>query len=250
MRELVLNWYAALAGVYASVAVPLSALDDAIGIPAVSALLFGLLGALAPCQLSTGAGALAYLTQRAGDGASTRRDALAYVAGKVLVYSLLGGVAVALGREAIPVQGLALVRRLVGPAMLLMGLHLLRPLPIRLAVGRRVAEWAEARTAVGGGAFALGAGFAFAFCPTLFLLFFVLTVPLALTSPLGVTYPALFAVGTALPLLAVVTLVQAEVATPSAAAGRVRRVRRWLGPVTGTLLVLAGLHDTVVYWLL
>ena len=216
----------------------------------MSALLFGLLGALAPCQLSTGAAALAYLTQCAGSSASPRRDALAYVAGKVLVYTLLGGLAVALGRDAIPVQALAMVRRLVWPAMLLMGFHLLRPLPIRLAVGQRVAGWAENRAAAGDGAFVLGAGFAFAFCPTLFVLFFVLTVPLALTSPLGVTYPALFAVGTALPLLAVVTLVQAEVVSPGAAAGRVRRARRWLAPLTGTLLVLAGLHDTLVYWLL
>ncbi len=92
--------------------------------------------------------------------------------------------------------------------------------------------------------------FSFAFCPTLFWLFFGLTVPLALRSPGGVAFPGLFAVGSSLPLLAMTVIVGAGVATASSLAGGMRRVERVLRVVAGTVLILAGLHDTVVYWLL
>ena len=99
------------------------------------------------------------------------------------------------------------------------------------------------------GAYLLGVVFSFAFCPTLFWLFFGLTVPLALRSPGGLAFPGLFAVGASLPLLAMTAVVGAGLGA-GRLVGRFRRAERALRMAAGTVLILAGIHDTIVYWLL
>jgi cytochrome c-type biogenesis protein len=249
MRELVAEWYALLSTLNAAVAEPLRTLADGLGLPVASPLLFGLIGATAPCQLTTNASALAYLAHGAGDRRAVARSALAYLLGKALVYTLLGIAVMLAGRQlaqsSIPVAVVA--RKVLGPAMLLLGLHLLGWVPLRFSLGQGPAAWLEARVSAGTlGAFLLG----IAFCPTLFLLFFGLTLPLALSSPVGVVYPGLFALGTALPLLGLAGLLTVGIGVTPRQATRARRLAAWVQPVAGGVLVLAGLNDTVTYWFL
>ena len=89
---------------------PISSLAGRVNIPLVSVLLFGLIGAFAPCQLSTGVAALSFIARRAGEPRAMWARTLAYLAGKATVYLLVGGVVVLLGlqlnqisRTAIPV---------------------------------------------------------------------------------------------------------------------------------------------------
>ncbi len=204
-RELALVWYQVLSGLYLAVAQPLRGLADALGLSLLSALLFGLIGGAAPCQLTTNAAALAYVARRAGAPGAVALNAAAYILGKALMYMLLGLTVVLAGRElaaqgSIPV--IVAARKALGPGMILLGLHLLGLMRLPFAFGQGLAGRLEGRSGSGaGGAFLLGVAFSFAFCPTLFLLFFGLTIPLALSSPLGIVYPGLFAVGTTLPLL-------------------------------------------------
>ncbi len=253
MRELVLGWYAALSTVYAAAAQPLGAVADAINVPLLSALLFGLLGATSPCQLTTNVGALAYVARGAGDRKAVAGSALAYLLGKTLVYTTVGLAVILAGQQlaqaSIPV--IVAARKALGPLMLVLGLYLLGLVPLRFSLGQGLAGWIEDRAGTGvTGALLLGMAFSFAFCPTLFLLFFGLTIPLALASPLGAAFPGVFALGTTLPLLGLsAVLVAGTGARPAYVAGA-RRIDRWLRPAAGIVLVLAGVHDTIIYWLL
>jgi cytochrome c-type biogenesis protein len=254
MREFVVEWYAALSALNAAVAGPLRDASDAIGLPVLSALVFGLIGATAPCQLTTSAGALAYVARAAakvGGRAAVARSAIAYVAGKMLVYTAVGLVVIVAGRELVPVYAIVAVRKALGPLMIALGLYFLGLVPLHFSIGQGLADWIEARAGGGtGGAFLLGAAFSFAFCPTLFLLFFVLTIPLALTSPVGVVYPALFALGTALPLLGLSAAIALGAGTLQPVLAGTRRATAWVRPVAGLVLLFAGLNDTLTYWLL
>jgi cytochrome c-type biogenesis protein len=139
----------------------------------------------------------------------------------------------------------------LGPLMVVLGLHLLGLVRLNFAVGQGLADRLEARAGAGaGGAFLLGAAFSFAFCPTLFLLFFGLTIPLALASSVGVVYPAVFALGTTLPLLLLADLIATATKAAGAYVTAGRRAGRWLQPAAGLVLLLAGLNDTFTYWLL
>ena len=123
--------------------------------------------------------------------------AVAYVAGKVSVYTAVGALVILAGIQldhlAIPV--ILLARKLLGPLMIVVGLSLLGVVRARTSLGRRLAFRLRDRLAGRGplGAYLLGLAFSFAFCPTLFWLFFGLTIPLALRNAGGWAFPGAFA---------------------------------------------------------
>lgn len=254
MTELVAQWYALLNTLNSVLNEPVRTFAESAGLPPLTALLLGFLGALSPCQISTSLGAFALIGRRI-EGGRPFVSGLAYVGGKAVVYLLLGLAFVlagqALAQSSIPV--IVAVRKALGPLMLLVGLALLGVLRLRFSLGatdRLAALAAERLDATRpAGAFALGMAFALAFCPTLFWLFFGLLVPLALVSPGGATFPALFALGTALPLLLglgglAVGLRQRGLP------GLLSRLQPALTQLAGFVLLLTGLNDTIVYWFL
>jgi len=248
-----LQWYQILSRLNQAAVGPIDGVIRAINLPMASPLLFGLLGATSPCQLTTSLGAMAFVSRRGGEGRPFR-EALAYVAGKALVYSLVGAAVILAGAQlqasAIPVVVVA--RKILGPLMLVLGLGLLGlvrlPGSVGPALAARLQGWAAARGA--GGAFLLGILFSFTFCPTLFWLFFGLTVPLALQSRVGWTYPPLFALGTGLPLLAFAGLFAAGSDLAVRWMGRVSGFHRIAARIAGVVFILAGLNDTLTYWFL
>ncbi|MDP3940654.1 MAG: sulfite exporter TauE/SafE family protein, partial [Deltaproteobacteria bacterium] len=142
MAEIVIAWYSWLSGLTQG---PILVIQDWIegsSVPLVSALLFGLIGATSPCQLTTNLGALAFSASRAGT-APVLGASLAYVAGKVLVYSVVGGLAVVLGLQlqgaSIPVVLVA--RKLLGPLMLLVGVGLLGLIRLPGGFGLGLSRW-------------------------------------------------------------------------------------------------------------
>jgi cytochrome c-type biogenesis protein len=151
---------------------------------------------------------------------------------------------------SIPVVQVA--RKILGPLMAFIGVGMLGLIRFKTTVGQGLAARLRERFAGRGvtGAYVLGVAFSFAFCPTLFWLFFGLTLPLALQSSGGWTFPGLFAVGSSLPLLVVTGVVAVGFDALEALTGQLRRIARPLRVAAGVLLVLAGVHDTLVYWLL
>lgn len=82
-------------------------------------------------------------------------------------------------------------------------------------------------------------------------MFFGLTLPLALTSPLGFACPAVFALGMTLPLLVFASFLPSASTRGQGQFLRGERPwRRLATPLAGMVFVLAGLYDTFVYWLL
>jgi len=253
MDQLVLAWYGWLSRLSQGAVFALQDWADHIQLPLVTAAIFGLIGATAPCQLTTNLSALAYVSARSG-GLRSATLALAYVAGKVTVYTLVGGLVVVAGLQlqAASIPVVIATRKTLGPLMLLIGLSMLRVLRLRAGFGQSAALWLRDRLTGRGhrGAYLLGVAFSFAFCPTLFWLFFGLTMPLALRSTGGWAFPGLFAVGSSLPLLFVATAVAAGVGTAGRIAGGIRRLEPVLRATAGALLIGAGLHDTLIYWVL
>ena len=102
----------------------------------------------------------------------------------------------------------------------------------------------------GGAPFLLGVAFGFAFCPTLFALFVGLLIPLALARPDGVVYPAVFALGTVLPMVGILGLLSLGGGACHEYARSIGRGQQLVSVLAGIVLIIIGLNDTVVYWLL
>lgn len=248
MAELLFRWYDVLGTVGRALTLPIQDLTASLGGAPLTPVLLGILGGFSPCQISTGIGAVALIGRQPDRHTFTR--GLAYVAGKSVVYALLGLAVVVLGRglEQSTIPFIVVLRRVIGPIMILAGLVMLgawRP-GFGFVPGQRLAAAAADRFdgRTHRGAFALGAAFSFAFCPTLFLLFFGLVMPLTTSAPLGAAYPPLFALGTGTPLLVALGAVAFGARSGGFRSGSLRLAA---SRVAGVLLLIAGLNDTLLY---
>jgi cytochrome c-type biogenesis protein len=253
IRELALRWYILTSSLTAGAMPAFQTLDARIGVPFISALLLGVLGAAAPCQLTQSISMLTILGRQSA-GRPRWQAAAAYLSGKALVYSALGVLAVLLGAgmsgASIPVFVAA--RKALGPLMIVVGLTMAGALRWSWIPGAsltaRLRTVADQRAA--GAPFLLGVAFGLSFCPTLLALFAGLLLPLALSRPDGVVYPALFALGTALPLLAILGLVSLGGESLRHYARPLGRGQQVIGVLAGLLLIVIGINDTVIYWLI
>ncbi len=257
MREFILEYYRIISSLFNALAGPVRGITDMVNLPLVSVLLFGILGTVAPCQLSTNVAAVAFLSRNVDNRRKIWGQTIAFVAGKVTVYALLGGLVVALGLQigqisetAIPVVVVA--RRALGPLLILVGLLMLGILTSRLSVGERLSNWLYQKAGRRQGAipaYLMGVAFAFTFCPTLFWLFFGLTVPLAIASPGGILFPGFFALGTTLPVL-VLAVVASRFVNLGQLVKRLKTTSHWVQRFAGIVLLLVGIHEIILYWLI
>ena len=256
MSDLILQYYTWLSALFNSVAPSVRGLTEAINLPLVSALLFGLMGTLAPCQLSTNVAALAFLSRDASDSRRLWGQTLAFISGKVTVYLLVGGAIVLLSLQlnqvsetVIPVVVVA--RRALGPLLIIVGVFMLGLVKLRVSLGGRFSTWLEGKVGKRQGiipAYLLGVAFSFAFCPTLFWLFFGLTIPLAIASPGGVLFPGVFALGTALPLLGLAVVIASGRVNIGKFVNRFKAANIWVQRGVGVIIVIVGIHEIILYW--
>lgn len=248
LAELSYRWYVLVSQISKTLGQPIQGLLFSQSIPAVSALLLGLLGGLAPCQLATNAGAIAYVTESVQGERRRWRTVRSFVLGKILVYTLLGFLAIVVGWK-LPVPMMAFLRKLSGPLLIAMALSMVGGLKWRGAWGISVTEWMRIRMGrTVSPAFGLGVAFSLGFCPTMAMIFFGWLVPLLLQTPAGLLLPVIFALGTAAPLLlwAGVQAVGHQVAKRWLR--EARRADRFIRLGMAMILLLLGLSDTLLYW--
>jgi cytochrome c-type biogenesis protein len=253
IQKMMLDWYLFLSKTSVALSLPFKQAADWVEIPFLSVFLFGLIGSLSPCQLTTNLSASAYVSRSLG-GRQLWKETLAYSAGKLLVYFLLGGAMVFFGfrleQTVIPVAVAA--RKAVGPLMILIGLGLmgLIRLPGSFGSGPQARLLSVLPRHGAPRAFSLGVVFSFTFCPTLFWLFFGLTIPLALASRGGWSFPGLFALGTLIPLFVLAGLMSVGGGMSSEPLDRLNALRRKINMIAGAVFIVAGVNDTLTYWLI
>jgi cytochrome c biogenesis protein CcdA len=175
-----------------------------------------------------------------------------YTLGRMFSYSILGILIIVAGLE-IPGAASFLQdfgERILGPLLIVVGLVMLNidRLSFSLgggklsSIGGKVADWGM----IGG--FLLGVLFALAFCPYSAVLFFGVLIPLALKSAGGVTLPAVYAIGTGLPVLVFGTLLSVGVAKVSTWLNAVTRAEKIIRVSVSIIFIGVGIYY-VVLWL-
>ena len=215
----------------------------------VSALWLGVLMSFSPCPLATNIAAVGWL---AGTGASPRRvvvSGLLYGLGRALTYAVLGGLLSASLLTAVGTSRFLQhdLNRALGPLLLLVGMVLLELIPLRVP-GLGVDLEAQGRRLVarggGLGALLLGAVFALSFCPVSAALFFGSLLPLATSNDSPWLVPAVFGVGTALPVLGLALVLALGAEWIGRAYRKAAAVELVARRVTGVLFVGVGLYLT------
>ncbi len=231
----------------------LQSLLDSSSMPAVTALLLGLLTALSPCPLATNIAAIGYIGKHIGNRRGIFINGFLYTLGRTMVYSFLGILLIALLRGGNSILGIqhiiaAYGERVLGPVLLLVGLLMLwgDRLPLKSFGFSNGGERFARRGGVG--AFLLGVLFALAFCPTSGVLYFGMLIPLSVTTPMGYLLPALFAVATALPVLIVAWILAFSAERIGVFYGRMQALRQWLNRGVGILFIGIGIYYCITIY--
>jgi cytochrome c-type biogenesis protein len=220
-------------------------------IPVLTALLLGLITAIAPCPLATNIAAVAYITRNVTDRKYAVITGSLYTLGRMFSYSLLGVLIIVVGLE-IPWVSAAIQdvgEKVLGPLLIVVGLLMLfidrisfgRGGNTLASLGNKVAHWGM----IGG--FLLGVIFALAFCPYSAVLFFGVLIPVALKSTGGVALPAVFAIGTGLPVLIFGTLLSAGVAGVATWLNAITRAERIIRIIVSVIFIGVGIYYVVLW---
>jgi len=228
-------------------------ISDILGdsnIPALSALFLGLITAISPCPMATNIAAIAYVSRKVADRKFAVITGALYTLGRMFSYSLLGILIIVVGLE-IPGVSLFLQNfgeRILGPILIVVGVLMLVIDKISFGKGggalsklsSKIADWGM----IGG--FLLGVLFALAFCPYSAVLYFGVLMPLALQSKEGVLLPAIFAIGTGLPVLLIGTLLSLGVSGVTSWLNVITRAERIIRIIVAIVFIIVGVYYVVL----
>lgn len=241
--------YGFLANISAAITQPVSALIHSYEqYPLLVAFLLGLIGAVAPCQITGNMSAITLYGNRSIQFKSDFREIGFFIAGKVVVFSLIGILTWSFGEafESSLTNYFPIFRKLIGPLIIVTGLVLLGVL--RLTILNRLTKYIPAKALNGNlGSFMLGACFSLAFCPTMFVLFFLWLMPLVMTTSYGMVLPVVFGIATSIPLIVILFLIW-FFETKSFIMKKGMKLGKIIQRIAGFILIFIGIIDTMMYW--
>lgn len=215
--------------------------------PLFTAFLLGLLTALSPCPLATNIAAIGYIGRDIENRKKVFRNGLLYALGRLIAYTVLGIVLIAILREGSSMFGIQKTigkwgELILGPLLLLIGLFMLFGSRLNLPKFGFNGN-AEGLARKGGlGALLIGILFALAFCPTSGVFYFGMLIPMSATATAGYLLPAVFAIATALPVLVVAWILAFSMQSIGNFYGKMQTVQKWLNLITGILFAVIGVY--------
>jgi len=215
-----------------------------------SALWLGILTSISPCPLATNIAAISYIGRKVGNSRQVFLTGLLYTIGRTLTYLALAFVLVA-SLLSVPQISLFLQKYMylvLGPILIIVGMFLLGLIQLNTG-GSGVSDGLRKRVDAMGvwGALLLGVVFALSFCPTSAALFFGSLVPLSLKVNSSLALPAVYGVGTALPVAVFAVLLATSAQSVGRAYNVLAKIEWWARMLTGWIFVLVGIYFSLKY---
>jgi len=217
---------------------------------AASALWLGILTSLSPCPLAMNITAISYIGRRVDDPRKVLSAGLLYTAGRTLTYTVLGALLVAslLAAPRLSHMLQKYMNLVMGPLLIIIGMVLLELISFSRR-GGGVSEEMQRRVDRLGmwGALLLGVFFALSFCPVSAALFFGSLLALAVRNESGIILPAVYGIGTALPVLVFAILIAFGANRIGRAYDRMAAFEFWARRITGIVFIAAGIYYSLTY---
>jgi len=214
------------------------------------ALWLGILTSISPCPLATNIAAISFISRRVGRTRVVFLAGLLYTLGRMLTYVVLGSLLVT-SVLSIPQVSYALqkyMNKFLGPILILVGMILLELVRINFAVSY-LSEKMQKRAESWGvwGAGLLGIVFALSFCPISAAFFFGSLIPLSVKCSSCLTLPALYGLGTGLPVFLFAVVIAFGAQSVGKAFNKLTQIELWIRRVTGIIFILIGVYYCLVY---
>jgi cytochrome c biogenesis protein CcdA len=215
-----------------------------------TAIWLGLLTSVSPCPLASNIAAISFISRDAGSHAKVFGAGICYALGRTIAY-----VAVAVLVLAGLLTGSELSRflqhylnQILGPILILTGMLLMGwiggSVSLNLA-GDRLQQHVAKGSLLW--ALLLGMLFALSFCPVSAGLYFGGLLPLASAQGSRFLLPAVFGLGTAVPVLFFAFLIAFAAGKISVWFNRLSQIEKLVRRATGTIFILAGIYYCLVH---
>lgn len=221
-------------------------------LPGATAFWLGILTSISPCPLASNIAAVSYVGRRVGAPHRVVLAGVAYSLGRALTYVLVAAVVVT-SVLSVPSVSFFLqqrVNQVLGPLLIALGLVMVGWLPLPWFNGVRAGALAQRLAGAGiPGAVGTGMIFALSFCPVSAGLFFGGLLPLAAGTGSRILLPAIYGLGTGLPVAVLAALLALGTGGIGRAFNALSRFERIATKVTGGVFVLAGIYLVLTHLL-
>lgn len=225
----------------------LQTLLDNSSTPVLTAFLLGLLTALSPCPLATNIAAIGFIGKNIENKKQIFINGLLYTLGRVLSYTILGIMLIMILKKGSSMFGVQKTigvwgELIIGPLLLIIGIFMLWGNKLNLPKFGFSGNPEGLAQKGSWGALLIGILFALAFCPTSGVFYFGMLIPMSATSAGGYLLPVIFAVATAIPVLAVAWILAFSVQQISSFYGTMQKVQKWMNIAVGVIFIIIGIY--------
>lgn len=225
----------------------LQTLLDNSSTPVLTAFLLGLLTALSPCPLATNIAAIGFIGKNIENKKQIFINGLLYTLGRVLSYTILGIMLIMILKKGSSMFGVQKTigvwgELIIGLLLLIIGIFMLWGNKLNLPKFGFSGNPEGLAKKGSWGALLIGILFALAFCPTSGVFYFGMLIPMSATSAAGYLLPVIFAVATAIPVLAVAWILAFSVQQISSFYGTMQKVQKWMNIAVGVIFIIIGIY--------
>jgi sulfite exporter TauE/SafE len=209
----------------------------------LTAAILGLMTAISPCPLATNISAIGYIGRDIEDRRRVFINGLVYTLGRAVSYT---GIALIIyfGASQMDISGWfqRWGEKLLGPALIIIGLFMLDFITINLPGAGSVSEKLGERGRKSYlSALLLGMLFALAFCPYSGVIYFAMLIPMTVASPAGLYLPAIFAIATGIPVIIFAWLIAFAIGNVGKTYSRLKVFELWFRRVVAVLFIGVGI---------
>lgn len=216
----------------------------------VTAFILGLMTAISPCPLATNISAIGFISRDIENRRRVFVKGLVYTLGRAISYTGLG-VILFLGASKMHVSMLfqGWGEKLLGPFLILIGFFMLDFIKIKFPGFSGLTEkMGEHSQRSYWGTLLLGMVFAMAFCPYSGVLYFVMLIPMTITSASGLYLPIVFAIATGLPVIIFAWLLAYAVGNVGKLYDRIKMFELWFRRVVAVLFISVGIYYINIFF--
>jgi cytochrome c-type biogenesis protein len=212
----------------------------------LSALWLGILTSISPCPLASNIVAISFIGKNVGKAGSVLLAGLFYTLGRALTYVLLAVLLISslLSTPEVSMFLQEWMNKVIGPLLVIVGLVLLEIINLSMFKGSGISDSLKQKIEKSGiwGAGLLGIIFALTFCPVSAALFFGSLLPLCISAGSRVFFPALYGLGTALPVIVFAFIIAFSAQSVGKAFNSLTKIEIWARRITGGIFVVAGIY--------
>jgi cytochrome c-type biogenesis protein len=212
----------------------------------LTALWLGILTSISPCPLASNIVAISFIGKHVGKTAHVLLAGLFYTLGRALTYVILAVLLISslLSTPEVSMFLQQWMNKAIGPLLVIVGLILLELINLSMFKGSGISDSLKHKIEKSGiwGAGLLGIVFALTFCPVSAALYFGSLLPLCLSAGSRASLPALYGLGTALPVIAFAFIIAFSAQSVGKAFNSLTKVEIWARRITGVIFIGAGIY--------